>query len=257
MLRSAAIRAACASEILEPLLDCRPFYLELRDRPAGVALQRPFARNVAGERCIEPVELGDAARDRIAPSPRRRQLVRQFMPLLAKLFEFPAALRQRGIRALLGRLRFGNGGLDRRDLFVRSLCFGTGCLGRALRFDPTGVEQPRLDAANFGRQLPVSFGRASLPAQLRGALLLVTQDFGEPGKVGFRRAELLLSVFAPCVEPRNAGSLFQQKASLDRLGGNDRADLSWLTRAGECAPVAASAKSKDTSFARTSRPSIR
>ena len=33
--------------------------------------------------------------------------------------------------------------------------------------------------------------------------------------------------------------------------------LPWLTSAGECAPVAASANSNETSFARTSRPSIR
>ena len=33
--------------------------------------------------------------------------------------------------------------------------------------------------------------------------------------------------------------------------------LPWLTSAGECAPVAASANSSATSLARTSRPSIR
>ena len=33
--------------------------------------------------------------------------------------------------------------------------------------------------------------------------------------------------------------------------------LPWLTSAGECAPVAASANSNETSFARTSRPSMR
>ena len=119
------------------------------------------------------------------------------------------------------------------------------------------MKQPRLDAADLVGQLAVAFGRASLPAQLRGALLLVAQDFGEPGEVGFGRAQLLLGVLAPRVEPGNARRLFQQQASLDRLGGNHRADLALADERGRMCAGRSIGEQQGHVLGATSRPSIR
>ena len=147
--------------------------------------------------------------------------------------------------------------MDPLDLFGRRLGFRGGSLRRAFRFGPSRVKQPPLDPADLVGQLAIALGRARLPPQLGGALLLVAEDFGEPGEVGLGRAQLLLGILAPRVKAGDAGRFLEQLAALDRLGGNHRADLALADSAGEWAPVAASANSSATSLARTSRPSIR
>src|SRR5437763_1928288 len=59
----------------------------------------------------------------------------------------------------------------------------------------------------------------------RGALLLFAQNFAETDEIGFSRAQLLLGILAPRMEPGNAGGLLQQEAPFDRLGRDDCADL--------------------------------
>jgi hypothetical protein len=68
-------------------------------------------------------------------------------------------------------------------------------------------------------------GRRHWPLQRRRALFLVTQQFGQAGEVGFGGTELLLGILAPSVQSGNAGRFLKQKPALDRLGGDDRADL--------------------------------
>ena len=87
------------------------------------------------------------------------------------------------------------------------------------------MEQPRFERADLGGQFLVALGGARLPPQLGRALLLLAEDFAQPGEVGLGRAKLLLGVLAPRVKPGNARRLLEQKAPFDRLGRNDRADL--------------------------------
>ena len=94
-----------------------------------------------------------------------------------------------------------------------------------LGLGPAGVEQPRLDRADLLGQLAIAFGRPRLAAQLGRALLLVGQDFAEPREIGFGRAQFLLGILAPRVKAGNARRFLEQQPALDRLGGDDRADL--------------------------------
>ena len=120
------------------------------------------------------------------------------------------------------------------------------------------MEQPRLDAADLVGQLAIALGRARLPPQLRRALLLVAEDFAQPGEIGFGRAKLLLGVLAPRVQPGNAGRFLEQLAALDRLGGDDRADLALADEGrGVGAGRGIGEQQRDVLLARTSRPSIR
>ena len=134
-----------------------------------------------------------------------------------------------GVSACVGpvvrRLRFGDRLVDSLDLFGRGLGFRGRRLRRALGLDPARVEQPRFDRADLVGQLAIAFGGARLAPQLRGALLLVAEDFAEPREIGFGRAQLLLGILAPRVKPGNARRLLEQQPPLDRLGGDDRADL--------------------------------
>ena len=70
----------------------------------------------------------------------------------------------------------------------------------------------RLDPADLVGELAVAFGGAGLAPELRGALLLVAEDFAEPHQIGFGRAQFLLGVLAPRVKPGNAGGFLQQHA---------------------------------------------
>ena len=100
-----------------------------------------------------------------------------------------------------------------------ALASASRCFSAALGLDPARVEQPRFDAADLVGELAVALGRARLPPQLRRALLLVAEDFAEAGEIGLGRAQLLLGILAPRVEPGNAGRLFEQQPPFDRLGG--------------------------------------
>ena len=92
------MRADRLSRILEPLLDRGSLFFELRDRAPGIALQRLLARNVCRQRSIEPIELGEAPRDRVPARPSRGELMGKFVPLLAKLSS--SALRRSASAAL-------------------------------------------------------------------------------------------------------------------------------------------------------------
>ena len=148
--------------------------------------------------------------------------------------------------------------MDPLDFFGRRARFGRRGLGRALGFDPAGMEQPRLDAADLVGELAVALGGARLAAKLRRALLLVAEDFAQPRKIGLGRAQLLLGVLAPRVKPGNAGRFLEQLPPLDRLGGDHRADLALADeRRRMGAGRRVGEQQATTSLARTSRPSIR
>ena len=137
-----------------------------------------------------------------------------------------APLGQRFVGLLLRGLRLGDRLLDALDLARPPRALPPSRPRRA-RFGlaPARVEQPRLDAADLVGQLAIAFRRPRLAPKLRRALLLVAENFAEPGEIGFGRAKLLLGVLAPRVESRNARRFLEQQPAFDRLGGNDRADL--------------------------------
>ena len=122
-------------------------------------------------------------------------------------------------------LRVGDRLVNALDLVGRRLGLRRRCLSRALGLHPACVEQPRFDAPYLVGQLAVALGRARLAPKLRRALLLVGQDLAQPGEIRFRRAKLLLGILAPRVKPGNARRFLQQQPPLDRLCGDDRADL--------------------------------
>jgi hypothetical protein len=79
----------------------------------------------------------------------------------------------------------------------------------------------------------------------------------EPGEVGLGLPELALGVAAADVQAGDAAassSIMRRSAGLAAITA---AILPWLTSAGLCAPVAASANTSATSLARTSRPLTR
>ena len=110
-------------------------------------------------------------------------------------------------------------------LFGRACGFAFGGFGGRSASTQRAWSKLRFDRADLIAQLAIALGGAGLATKLRGALLLVAEDFAEPGEIGFGRAKLLLGILAPRVEPRNSRGLFEQQPPLDRLGGDDRADL--------------------------------
>ena len=77
-----------------------------RNRPHRVVAQRLLARGLAGLCRFEPIKLGQAPHHSVAPCPRRRQLMRQTPPRIARFDQ------RRSPHAELGRRRF----LPRLDL---------------------------------------------------------------------------------------------------------------------------------------------
>jgi hypothetical protein len=144
--------------------------------------------------------------------------------VLAQFGERIATLGQYRIGALLGLLCRMDCRLDRRDLFARAERFRIGRFRGALRLDPASMEQPRFDRADLVCQLTIAFGRARLPAQRCGALFLFPENFPEPREIGLGRTQLLLGILAAGMQAGDAGCFLEQLPSLDRLGGDDRAD---------------------------------
>ena len=169
--------------ILEPPADCSALFVELADGLLGITLERLFARNVVGQRRFEPLELRQPPRNRVAPRPRGRQLVRQRMALLAQLGQRVALHRQRFRRLVVRCLGFDDRPRDPLDLLGRSSRFRSRRLRGLFGLRPARVDQPRLDQPDLVSQLAVAFGSARLAPKLRRALLLVRQDFRQAGEI--------------------------------------------------------------------------
>src|SRR6185437_11457839 len=56
-----------ALRIVKPLLDRAPLLLQLLDRLRSVSLERLLPGEIRAERGVQPVELGEATHDRVAP----------------------------------------------------------------------------------------------------------------------------------------------------------------------------------------------
>ena len=199
--------------------------LECSQRVAGIALQRLFAGDVVGQRTVEPIEFGQSPSDRVAPRPCGCQAMRQRMPFLADCGQRLAFLGKRTVGRLLRRIRFGDRTGDPLDLFACRRSLGPCALRARLGLDPARMEQPRLDFADLAAQFAIALGGAGLAAKLRRALLLLAQNFAEPGEVGLGCPQLLLGVLAARMETRNSGCFLEQLAALDRLCRDHRADL--------------------------------
>src|SRR4051794_37587413 len=118
----------------------------------------------------------------------------EIVSFFARLGELIAAFGQRAVGILMGRFRSQNCRLDGFDFLASRSGIRVRSLRRALRVDPTGVQQTGFDTADFFGQLAIAFGCASLAAQLSSALLLIAEDLAEPRKIGLCCAELLLGV---------------------------------------------------------------
>jgi hypothetical protein len=119
------------------------------------------------------------------------------------------------------------------------------------------VQQPRLYAADLIAELAIPLGRARLAPERRCALLLLAEDFTQADEIGFGRAQLLLGILTPCVEPGNARRLFEQETPFDRLGSDDRADFALADQRRRMRAGGGVGEQQETSLARTSRPSMR
>src|SRR6185437_10854421 len=101
-------------------------------------------------------------------------------------------------------LRFDDGLVDTLDLLVRGTRFGGCSFRRLFGLSPSCVKQPSLDSPDLVGELAIALGRARLSTQLRGALLLLAEDFAQAGEIGLGRAQLLLGVLAPRVKSRRS-----------------------------------------------------
>src|SRR5205085_3571101 len=154
------------------------------------------------------------------------------MALFTKLGQRIALAGEQFVRPVVRRLRLDDRFMDPLDLFGCSLRLCRRGFGRPFGFHPARMEKAGFAPADLVGELTVSFGGACLAPKLRRSLLLISKNFAEPRKIGFRGAQLLLGVFAPSMETRNAGRLFQKLPPLNRLCGNYRADLALADESG-------------------------
>ena len=195
------------------------------DPRLGVVAKRLLALDVRSERSVQPVELRKPPHDRVAPRPRRRQLVRQFGRPLARLRQLVAPLVEERGGLVLRLLRIGHRALQRRDIGLGGLRLLSGGIRGLVRLDPAGMDQPRFGRTDLVGQLAIALGGARLPPQRRRALLLVRQQLAQPREIGLGRTKLLLGILAPRMQAGNSGRLLEQQPPLGRLGRDDRADL--------------------------------
>ena len=97
---------------------------------------------------------------------------------------------------------------------------------------PAGKDQPPFGNANVGGKLAIALGRPRLSPERAGPLLHVGEDFVQPVEVGLRCAQLLFRILAADVQAGNASCLFQHRAPVDRLGGDDSTDLALADKRG-------------------------
>ena len=153
-----------------------------------------------------------------------------------------------------GALRLGGA----RDRLAGGLGLAPRRFRRRRRLAPAREDQPRLGDPDLVGELAVALGGARLPPQRHAAQLHVGEDLVEPDQIGLGRAQFLLGVLAADVEAGDPRRFLEHQPAFGRLGGDHRADLALADQSrAECAPVAASANSKATSFWRTSRPLTR
>ena len=168
----------------------------------------------------------------------------KFVAMLAQFGERMATPGQQRVCALLRLLCRIDCRLDRRDLFAGSCALPPWPLPRRAPPRASGHEAAALRRADLVGQLAIALGCARLPAQRRGALFLVAKNFVEPREIGLGRAQLLLGILAADVQARDAGGFLQHCRRSAGLAAMTAPIRPWLTSAGECAPVAASANSK-------------
>ena len=150
------------------------------DRLGGIALERFLAGNVAVERGIEPIELGQPPGNRIAPRARRRELMGELVALLARLRQRGAAFGERSVRA-----RPAPPALRRSP---------SGSLRPALRppalrhWPPPPRARPRSSAHGAAAPRPRGSGRSACGSARRRAPGGEAAPRAAPGRRGFRRA---------------------------------------------------------------------
>ena len=144
--------------------------------------------------------------------------------VIARALGGGATLGQRGQRGLgmrgggeLRVLRGGDGGL--RLFRLRAGGFGAG-----MGLTPAGEKGARFGDPDLIGQADIAFGGAGLTTQGIGARVHVQQYFGEPGKIGFGRAQFLLGILAPDMQARNPGRFLQHGAPFLGAGSDDGGD---------------------------------
>lgn len=147
---------------------------------------------------------------------------------------------------LVARHAFGFGG--RADEGLGGGGFGLGGVGCGGGFAPSGEHCARFGDADLRGDEAVGVRQRGLGVSGGGAGVLVEDDLVELGEIGFGGAEFAFGVFAADVEASDPGGFLQHCARRSEgLAAMTAPILPWLTSAGECAPVAASAKSRPAS----------
>ena len=114
---------------------------------------------------VEPVELGQAANNGVAPRAHRRQGMGQRAPLVAHLGGTRAALGERGGGGFLRRECAGHRLLERGDGARGLAGLGGGGGGEAIGVGPAAIQQARLGGADAVAQVAIAFGGARLAAE--------------------------------------------------------------------------------------------
>ena len=204
--------------------NCRSLSVERGHGLRGIVAKRLLTRGLVGLRCPQSVKLGQPPDDRVAPGPRGRQFMRQAPPPITRLSQGHAPRPKLDRRRFLLVLRLAHQRLQLAHRDARRVCFSSRRTRRSLRFVPPGEQQFCLRRADTIGERSIAFCRPRLPPQGRRAQFLVAQQFIEPGDVGLGRAELLLGILAPRVEPRNPRRFLEHLAALGRLGSDHRPD---------------------------------
>ena len=219
-----------------------------RRRPRRSASSR--ARSAARVRCGAPPARAMRRRDAVALGAKRGEPVAERGGLLARRFARPRAARRAPAPPASGRRR--RRAAPPPPARPRRRHASASCLrrvGRRRGLAPAREDQPRLGDPDLVGELAVALGGPRLPPQ-RAAR-------AAPCRRGSRRAGSRLASVArnfcsaslrrtwrPAI-PAASSSISRRSVGLAAITA---LILPWLTRAGEWAPVAASANSKATSF---------
>ena len=205
-------------------LERRNFGGQPRNGVGRVIGERAFPRAILLQPAGLLAQVGQAPNDRVAFGAQRGQPMARFIGGIAGRLGSGAAIGERGDGGLGmgggGRLPFLRGG----DGGVGLASFGAGRFGAGVRFAPAGKQSAAFGNADLVGQANIAFGRLGLPPQGIGTRIHVEQDFVEPSKIGFGRAQFLFGILAPDMKAGDARRFLQHGAALLRARGNDGGD---------------------------------
>ena len=198
--------------------------IEPRERFGGIDRERAFARPILRDAPALIGQFGDPPLRRRMLGAGCRECVCGLRRRLARRLALRPRLGQRRRRGLLMRCRRALHLGRRCDLFLATRGLGLGRIRRRRRVAPAREDHPAFCDADLVGQLAIPLGLPRLPPERVGARFLIAHDLVEPRQIGFGRAQLLLGVLAPDVQPSDPRRFLEHRAALGGLGGDHRAD---------------------------------